>query len=126
MANDTKNPTAQTGPNTVVVRPLLSIKGEYRFAKTDSMKFAARDGRPERVVCRAIHTIEVDSKSLELSEELAPGTDLNAWAAPVKKGTQVEVGLHIEPANVMSIVNGRPQATRGLWRIRVTSISPLP
>lgn len=126
MADNTRTPTAQPQPGTPVARPLLTIKGEYRFAKTDSMKFPARDGRPERVVNRAIHTIEVDARSLELSEELAPGVDVTTWATPVKKGTPVEIGLHVEPANVMSIVNGRPQATRGLWRIRVLSITPLP
>jgi len=124
MATPT-NPTPNPAANAVLVRPLLSIEGEYRFGKTDVMKFQARDGRPERTIARAIHTVEVDSRSLELSEELPPGTDVNTWAAPVKKGTMVRVGLHVEPANVMSIVNGRPQQTRGLWRIRVTSITPL-
>jgi len=111
--------------NPTPVQPLVTLIGEYRYGKTDGMTFPARDNRPARTVKRAIHTIEIEDRSLDLSEVLADTVDLNTWKAPVAKGTKVRVDLDLEPAEVLTVgANGRANKSRGLWRVRVLALTP--
>lgn len=103
----------------------LTVPAEYRSTTTDSMTFEARNGRPARTILRALHTFEVEGVTHQFSEELPEKTDLATYKGPVPKGTKVALGLFIEPANVATIVNGKAQMSRGLWRIRVVSTAPL-
>lgn len=116
--------TPSTNPaSTQAPKPLVRLTGEYRYAKTDGMTFPARDNRPARTVKRAIHTIEIQDRSLELTEVLPDSADLATWKSPWTKGTQVTVDLDLEPAEVLTVQNGRPQKSRGLWRVRVLAIN---
>lgn len=85
----------------------LVTLAEYRFGKTDAIMMPARNGQPARTFKRAIHTVEIGSRSLELSEPLTDDADLASWKAPVAKGTQVRLGLDVEEAQVMG-ATGKP------------------
>lgn len=111
-----------TNPAPSQPQPLVHLEGEYRFARVDGMTFPARDGKPARTVKRAIHTLEVDARSLELTEVLPETTDLATWKTPHAKGSKVRVALDFEPAKVLTVQNGKAQESKGLWRVRVLSI----
>lgn len=118
------NPTPSPTPVQPPPVPVAILDADYRYGKVDVQTFPARDNRPARTIITAIHTIEVDARTLEVREELPPTTDVVAWKQPLPKGTAARVAIDITTAKVLQIVNGRPQESRGLWRIRVLSITP--
>jgi hypothetical protein len=105
--------------------PVVTLLAEYRYGKTDAMTFEAKANRPARTIKRALHTVEIEGRSLELTEQLPETVDLLSWKPPVAKGTQVALGLDLEVAKVLTVVNGRAQESRGLWRVRVLTINPV-
>ncbi len=103
------------------------VAAEYRTGRLDAIVLPAKGNMPERNFVRAIHAVEVGDRALELSEMMPAETDLAGWSAPMPKGAKVSLGLFIEPASCLSVgVDGKAKESKGLWRIRVVSISAQP
>lgn len=102
----------------------IIVKAEYRGATPETMVFPANGNKPARTINRVVYALEIENQPYSLPEDLPDGMKPETWKAPAKKGEWIELGLSLEPANVATIVNGKAQASRGLWRVNVVHIRP--
>ncbi len=113
-------------PTTKPAEPAtLQIPAEYRATAYDPMTFEATTSRPAKTIHRLNHSVEIADRAYVLVEvlEAAPPLPLEYH---VKKGQRVMIGTTLEVASCLTLQpNGKPKETKGFWRIRVLTMTPV-